>query len=45
MILVMKEGKIVEEGATDEIFGAARSDYTRALIGAAIETGDVMSAG
>ena len=44
-VLVMKDGKIVEEGATDEIFGAPRSDYTRALIGAAIETGDVMSAG
>jgi microcin C transport system ATP-binding protein len=34
-ILVMRQGKVVESGAADEIFAAPRSDYTRALFAAA----------
>lgn len=33
-ILVMKDGKIVEQGATGQIFTSAQQDYTRALISA-----------
>jgi oligopeptide transport system ATP-binding protein len=34
-VVVMKDGRIVEEGTTDQIFEAPREDYTRALIDAA----------
>ena len=34
-VVVMKDGKIVEEGPTDAIFSAPQAAYTRTLIGAA----------
>ena len=34
-ILVMRQGKVVESGAADEIFAAPQSEYTRALFAAA----------
>ncbi|MBB4954439.1 oligopeptide transport system ATP-binding protein [Agrobacterium vitis] len=34
-VVVMKDGKIVEEGPTEEIFEAPAQDYTKALIAAA----------
>ena len=34
-ILVMKDGKVVEEGATEQIFAAPREPYTRDLMTAA----------
>jgi microcin C transport system ATP-binding protein len=34
-ILVMRQGKVVESGAAEEIFAAPQSDYTRALFAAA----------
>jgi ABC-type microcin C transport system duplicated ATPase subunit YejF len=37
-IIVMKSGKIVEEGLTEEIFDHPRDEYTRALMAAAIDT-------
>jgi ABC-type microcin C transport system duplicated ATPase subunit YejF len=37
-IIVMKSGKIVEEGPTEEIFDHPRDEYTRALMAAAIDT-------
>ncbi|KAI1690669.1 ABC transporter domain-containing protein [Ditylenchus destructor] len=38
-VVVMKDGKIVEEGPTDAIFSSPRADYTRTLIGAAYNIG------
>ena len=38
-VVVMKDGKIVEEGPTDAIFSAPRQDYTKTLIGAAYNIG------
>ena len=38
-IAVMKDGRIVEHGAAQEIAGHPREPYTRALIAAAFETG------
>ena len=38
-VVVMKDGKIVEEGPTDAIFSAPKADYTRTLIGAAYNIG------
>ncbi|MGJ7039356.1 ABC transporter ATP-binding protein [Shinella sp. BE166] len=38
-VVVMKDGKIVEEGPTDAIFSAPRADYTKTLIGAAYNIG------
>jgi oligopeptide transport system ATP-binding protein len=35
-ILVMKDGKVVEEGETDRIFGEPRHEYTRRLMAAAL---------
>jgi microcin C transport system ATP-binding protein len=32
----MKGGKVVEEGAANEIFSAPKMDYTRALMDAAL---------
>jgi len=34
-VVVMKDGKIVEEGPTEDIFEAPAQDYTKALIAAA----------
>jgi ABC-type microcin C transport system duplicated ATPase subunit YejF len=34
-VVVMKDGRIVEEGETEAIFSAPRAEYTRTLIGAA----------
>ncbi len=31
-VIVMKDGKVVEQGTTEEIFSAPKADYTRALI-------------
>ncbi|MCR6502220.1 ABC transporter ATP-binding protein [Shinella sp. CPCC 101442] len=38
-VVVMKDGRIVEEGSTDAIFSAPKADYTKALIGAAYNIG------
>ena len=35
-ILVMKDGKVVEEGETEQIFAAPSNDYTKALMSAAL---------
>ena len=34
-VMVMRRGRIVEEGATEEVFSNPRHDYTRALVAAA----------
>ncbi len=34
-VIVMRLGKVVEEGPADQIFRAPREDYTRALMAAA----------
>jgi microcin C transport system ATP-binding protein len=34
-LLVLRNGKMVEEGAAAELFKAPKSDYTRALFAAA----------
>ncbi|MCE1236122.1 MAG: ABC transporter ATP-binding protein [Hyphomicrobiales bacterium] len=34
-VIVMKDGKVVEEGPADEIFDRPKTDYTRALMAAA----------
>ncbi len=36
-LLVMKDGRIVEQGTAEQIFAAPKSDYTRDLIVAALE--------
>ena len=36
-VMVMKNGKVVEEGATDQIYDAPREAYTRALIAASLK--------
>ena len=40
-VLVMKDGKVVEEGSTDEIFDRPERAYTRALMAAAFELATV----
>ena len=37
-ILVMKDGRVVEEGATEQIFAAPREPYTQTLMAAAFAT-------
>jgi microcin C transport system ATP-binding protein len=36
-VIVMRSGKVVEEGSADEIFNNPKTDYTKALIAAAFE--------
>ena len=36
-IIVMKDGKVVEEGPSRELFARPRQDYTRALLAAALD--------
>lgn len=36
-VMVMKEGKVVEEGATEDIFSAPKTPYTQSLIKAAFD--------
>jgi microcin C transport system ATP-binding protein len=36
-VVVMKDGRAVEEGTADEIFDRPRQGYTRALMAAAFE--------
>ena len=43
-IMVMKDGKLMEEGGTDEIFTRPRAAYTRSLIAAAFEAGNAQAA-
>ncbi len=44
-ILVMKDGQIVEQGQTPDLFERPQSDYARTLIAAAGETGEFAIAG
>ena len=46
-VLVMREGKVVEEGPADKIFDAPETDYTKTLMAAAfeLETGPGDTAG
>jgi len=37
-VLVMKDGKVVERGSADEIFGNPKTEYTRTLLAAALHT-------
>ncbi|MRI34182.1 microcin ABC transporter ATP-binding protein [Endozoicomonas sp. OPT23] len=37
-IMVMKDGEIVEQGSTEQIFHQPQTDYTRELLGAAFES-------
>ena len=36
-VIVMRNGKVVEAGSSDEIFDRPRTDYTKALIAAAFD--------
>ena len=37
-IRVMKDGRVVESGETEQVMSAPREDYTRVLMAAAFET-------
>ena len=37
-VIVMKEGKVVERGCTEEIFADPKDAYTKALMAAAFQT-------
>jgi ABC-type microcin C transport system duplicated ATPase subunit YejF len=39
-IAVMKDGRIIEQGPAQEIVERPRAPYTRALIAAAVQTGE-----
>jgi len=43
-ILVMKEGRVVEEGPTDAVFDRPEKEYTRTLMAAALESGRFQTA-
>ena len=36
-VIVLRDGKVVEEGSADQIFESPQTDYTRALIAAAFD--------
>ena len=36
-VIVLRAGKVVEEGPSESVFGAPRADYTKALMAAALE--------
>ena len=36
-VIVMRAGKVVEEGPSETVFGAPRADYTKALMAAALD--------
>jgi len=36
-VIVMRDGKVVEQGAAKQIFDAPRADYTKALMKAAFD--------
>ena len=36
-VVVLKNGKVVEEGPADEIFKQPKADYTKALLAAAFD--------
>jgi len=36
-VVVLKNGKVVEEGAAEEIFKNPKADYTKALLAAAFD--------
>ncbi|MFV0303554.1 MAG: microcin ABC transporter ATP-binding protein, partial [Paracoccus sp. (in: a-proteobacteria)] len=40
-IMVMRAGEVVEQGTTDAVFDAPKSDYTRQLMQAALHPGGV----
>ncbi|AUH63622.1 ABC transporter ATP-binding protein [Paracoccus zhejiangensis] len=44
-IMVMRAGEVVEQGTTDAVFDAPKSDYTRQLMQAALNRGGVKAAG
>ncbi len=36
-LIVMKEGKVIEQGAAEQIFTSPRNEYTKQLLGAALD--------
>jgi ABC-type microcin C transport system duplicated ATPase subunit YejF len=43
-VIVMKEGEVVEQGPTPDLFDRPRTDYTRALMRAAFDLRGLLSA-
>jgi microcin C transport system ATP-binding protein len=39
-VVVLREGRVVEQGSADEVFANPREDYTRALMAAAFTLDD-----